>query len=83
LKLIEAFRIVGVGFEQKLGVDLNDSEQVVQLVGRESRGLVRVFERLVARAAILSVATLKGARGAFWFFQSAFSVNVCGDYAGN
>jgi hypothetical protein len=38
------FGIVSDGVEQKLGVDLDDGEKVVQLVRDEARDLVRLLE---------------------------------------
>jgi hypothetical protein len=58
LQLLETFRIVGVGFDQELGVDLNYGEQVVQLVRGEASRSGRILERLGAGTALAAEALL-------------------------
>jgi hypothetical protein len=44
IELLCALRILARGLQQEFGVDLNDGEQVVQLVGDETGSLVRFLE---------------------------------------
>jgi hypothetical protein len=43
-QLLSALRILARRLQQEFGVDLDDGEQVVQLVGNEAGRLVRLFE---------------------------------------
>lgn len=45
VQLLRIFRGVTDRFEQELGVDLDDGEEIVEFVGDETGGFVRFFER--------------------------------------
>ena len=65
------------GFEEKFSVDLNDREKVVELVGDEAGGLVRLFEVASSRREI----RLRGlpfvlASRACGFLQNSFLVST-------
>jgi len=51
-QLLRAGRVFASGLEQKLGVDLNDSEQVVELVSDKAGRFVRLFEIASSRGEI-------------------------------
>jgi hypothetical protein len=56
VQLEGALRILARRAEQKFGVDLYDSEKVVELVGDEAGSLVRFFECMTAPGEILILA---------------------------
>lgn len=48
VKLLGILRVFTNRLEQKLGVDLDDREKIVQFVRDKARGFVRLFERASA-----------------------------------